>query len=608
MIIGTAGHIDHGKSALVTALTGKPVDRLAEERRRGITIDLNFAPLEFDGLPPAGIIDVPGHEDFVRTMVAGASGIDLALLVIDLAEGPRPQTEEHLAILEQLRVPRGIPVYTKADLVESDWAELVISEFGPRLAASAVSWLPPALVSALTGSGIGALRDRLRDLVSGPAAPRRGDAFRMPIDRAFSVAGIGTIVTGTTWTGRVSIGDQVMVLPERREARVRSIEAYGRPRPTADPGVRTALGLVGIERSQVARGQYVVTGDWEETNAIDVEIELLPGAPAALVPRSRVRVHLGTAEVLARFQPRDALPPGGWGLGRLVLEEPVIARGGDRIVIRSYSPVVTIGGGRVVDPLPPRKGGWPDSLASLTAAEWIGGLAARRRFGIEARSLSQLVGPAGATAAGAAGLTKVADRWLPESALEGAARRVVELVKAHHQATPTDAGLSLETIRQGVGAPVGVVEEVIERLGRRGTVRQQSGVVSLSGFTPIAVGGADGLERLVALVVEAGLEAPTLAELAERLGIGNAGPLVRRALDAGTIVAVDRERVAGPAALGRFRETLAEIGAQGEISPAAVREKLGLTRKYLIPLLEWADRQGVTRRVGDVRVLVQSGR
>jgi len=608
MIIGTAGHIDHGKSALVTALTGRPVDRLAEEKRRGITIDLNFAPLEFDGLPPAGIIDVPGHEDFVRTMVAGASGVDLALLVVDLAEGPRTQTEEHLAILEQLRIPRGIPVFTKADLVEPDWAELVIADFGSRLARSAVTWLEPAVVSAVTGAGIDQLRRRLREAVSGQAAKNRRDVFRMPIDRAFSVAGIGTIVTGTSWSGTVAVGDQVTLLPGRLTARVRSVEAYGQPRAAAEPGVRTALGLVGVERADAGRGTYVVTGNWEESLAVDVEVELLAAAAGPLVTRTRVRMHLGTAEVLARAQPRRPVEPGGRGLARLVLEGPVVARGGDRFVLRSYSPVRTIGGGRILDPLPPRRGGWPDGLGGLTAVEWVAGLAHRRPFGIEVGALPQLVGPAGEALARAAALSLVADRWLPGPVLGRIADRVVEIVKIHHRTVPADPGLSLETLRQAIGGPVGIVEQVVGDLERRGTVRVKAGVVALSGFSPRLIGGEEGLQRLIAAVEAAGLETPTADELAVALGLPSVAALVRRAVEAGSIVAVDRDRVATPAALARFRAALAEIGAHGEISPAAVREQVGLSRKYLIPLLEWADRQGVTRRVGDVRVLIQTGR
>ncbi|HEX7023598.1 MAG TPA: selenocysteine-specific translation elongation factor, partial [Gemmatimonadales bacterium] len=294
MIIGTAGHIDHGKSALVTALTGRAVDRLAEERRRGITIDLNFAPLELPGLPPAGIVDVPGHEDFVRTMVAGASGIDLVLLVVDASQGPQPQTWEHLAIVEQLRIPHGIPVITKADLADPDWIELITEELGSRLAVSPVSFEPPVVVSAVSGQGIEALRERLRVRLQGPAAAPVEDGFRMPIDRAFSLAGVGTVVTGTPWSGRLRIGDTVRILPGAgREGRVRSLEAYGHPRSEAGPGARTAVGLAGVERADIARGDVLVAGDlpWRATTALDVALELLPGAPP-VKRRLRVRLHL----------------------------------------------------------------------------------------------------------------------------------------------------------------------------------------------------------------------------------------------------------------------------------------------------------------------------
>jgi len=235
VIIGTAGHIDHGKSALVTALTGCAMDRLAEERRRGITIDLNFAPLRFEGLPPAGIVDVPGHEDFVRTMVAGASGIDLVLLVIDAAQGPQPQTWEHLAIVEQLRIPHGIPVITKADLADPEWVELVTADVMSRLERSPVSFEAPAIVSAVTGQGIAELRERLRARVEAYPSRTVADAFRMPIDRVFSLAGVGTVVTGTPWSGALRVGDQVRLLPAGLEARVRSLEAYGEGIASAAP-------------------------------------------------------------------------------------------------------------------------------------------------------------------------------------------------------------------------------------------------------------------------------------------------------------------------------------------------------------------------------------
>jgi selenocysteine-specific elongation factor len=274
MIVGLAGHIDHGKSSLVAALTGRSMDRLAEERRRGITIDLNFAPLELGPGRVAGMVDVPGHEDFVRTMVAGASGIDVALLVVAADEGIMPQTVEHLTILEHLGVRAGIPVVTKADLVEAEWLELVLLDVAERLGGSAVGFGPPLAVSARTGQGLPELRERLA--AQTPAARPSADLFRMPVDRAFSVAGIGTVVTGTAWSGQVAPGDMVAVLPEGITGRVRSVEMFGQSCTRSEPGARTAVGIAGLSRDAVRRGQVLVlAGDpWRPASALDVELAL----------------------------------------------------------------------------------------------------------------------------------------------------------------------------------------------------------------------------------------------------------------------------------------------------------------------------------------------
>ncbi len=341
-VIGTAGHIDHGKTALVKALTGVDTDRWEEEKRRGITIDLGFAPLPLgDGLQ-ASVVDVPGHEGFVRNMLAGATGIDVALLVIAADEGIMPQTEEHLAIVELLGVRRGIPVITKRDLVDGEWLELVHSEVSTRLARSRIGWERAVAVSALRGEGLDELRAALRriaaDLIERPA----DDLFRLPIDRVFAVAGAGTVVTGSTWSGTVAVGDAVRLLPLGREARVRSIEVHGEAAAQAVPGRRTALALVGVDKAELARGDVAVTGPaWGVTALLDVAVELLPGARKPLASRTRVRVHLGTAEVLARAVQTRAISPGTRGNARLLLEAPLVARGGDRFVLRSFSPVTT---------------------------------------------------------------------------------------------------------------------------------------------------------------------------------------------------------------------------------------------------------------------------
>jgi selenocysteine-specific elongation factor len=610
MIIGTAGHIDHGKSALVAALTGQTMDRLAEERRRGITIDLNFAPLRLgDGLI-AGVVDVPGHEDFVRTMVAGASGIDLALLVVAADEGIMPQTVEHLAVLEHLGVPAGIPVVTKADLVEPDWLDLVLAEVGERLSGSRVAFEPPLAASVRTGQGLDQLRARLAERAKHLAPHRAADLFRLPVDRAFSVAGVGTVVTGTAWSGRLSVGEAVRLLPSQRSGRVRSIESYGAALGQSEPGARTAVGIAGVQRDDAHRGTWLVTAEspWAVVQALDAELTLEPGAPRTLTARSRVRVHLGTAEVMARVHPRSPIEPGGTGLARVTLEGPVVARGGDRLVLRSYSPVTTIGGGRVLDPSPPlRRTAWPVGLASGEAAERFGALLDRRAGGIPAGDLSVLLGvpPAAAAAISrnAAGVRLVGDLWVREATLAELGARALALLKAHHRSRPSDLGLSLETLRHGLRAPDRLAEQAVADLAAGGRIRITDGIATQSGFVPRVEGGDAEIDRFVHILEQAGLSPPSLAELEQQTGRRDVGAILRLAAQSGKIEAVERERYYARPALDRFAAALTEMGRESLIAPAALRDRLGISRKYLIPLLEWADARGITERVGAGRKL-----
>jgi selenocysteine-specific elongation factor len=610
VIIGTAGHIDHGKSALVAALTGQTMDRLAEERRRGITIDLNFAPLPLGDGRTAGIVDVPGHEDFVRTMVAGASGIDLALLVIAADEGIMPQTLEHLAVLEHLGVEAGIPVVTKADLVEPAWLDLVVADVAERLSRSRVRFEPPLATSVRSGVGLAALRSRLVERAAELRPRRTGDLFRLPVDRAFSVAGVGTVVTGTAWTGKVGIGDAVRLMPSDAVGRVRSIESYGAALEASETGARTAVGIAGVQREQAHRGSWLVSADapWSALLAIDVELELEPDAPRTLTTRSRVRVHLGTAEVMARVHPREPIAPGGRGFARLTLEGPVVARGGDRIVVRSYSPVTTIGGGRVLDPAPPRRrAAWPAGLSSDDGVTRFEALLERRPGGISAGELPILLGVAPAEAAAIAraapAVTRLGDIWIREKTLADLGNRAVGVLKAHHRARPSDRGLSLETLRRGLRAPEPLAERAVADLTSSGRIRVAGGVATLSGFVPRVEGGDAEIDRFVRLLEDAGLEPPTLAELERQTGRRDVSAILRLAAQAGKVEAVERERFYARPALERFAATLVEIGRESLISPGALRDRLGISRKYLIPLLEWADAKGITERVGDARRL-----
>jgi selenocysteine-specific elongation factor len=610
VIVGTAGHIDHGKSALVAALSGRAMDRLAEERRRGITIDLNFAPLALPGGAIAGAVDVPGHEDFIRTMVAGASGIDLALLVVAADEGMMPQTFEHLAVLEHLGIRAGIPVVTKADLVEPEWLELMLLEVAERLAASSVPFEAPVATSVRSGLGLDVLRARLAARAAMLEPRDQADLFRMPVDRAFSLSGVGTVVTGTVWSGRVGVGDAVTLLPAGHPGRVRSIESYGRSLERSEPGTRTALGIAGLSRENAERGTWIVASAhaWPSSTALDVELVLQPDAPRPLVSRSRVRVHLGTAEVMARVQPRAPIEPGHRGVARLVLERPVVARGEDRFVVRSYSPVTTIGGGRVLDPDPRRRRAtWPPTLIGESPAERLAALIERRPGGLPAAVLPILLGrpPAEAevTARTSHGLTLVGDRWVRTATVRELGARALEALKAYHRAHPSERGMPLETLRHGLRAAAPLVDQALADAAAAGRVRLRDGLAVQSGFVPRVAGGDAEIDRLVRILEEADLAPPSLAELARQTGRQDVGAILRLAAQAGRVEAVERERYYARPALERFAGALADIGRDSLIGPAAIRDRLGISRKFMIPLLEWADAKGITERVGDQRRL-----
>ena len=620
-VIGTAGHIDHGKTALVKALTGVDTDRWEEEKRRGITIDLGFAPLPLGDDVQASVVDVPGHEGFVRNMLAGATGIDVALLVIAADEGIMPQTEEHLAIVELLGVRRGIPVITKRDLVDAEWLELVQGEVAARLAASRVRWERAVAVSALTGEGLDELRGALgrvaADLVERPAA----DLFRLPIDRVFAVAGAGTVVTGSTWSGGVAVGESVRLLPLGRDVRVRSIEVHGESAARAVPGRRTALALVGVDKSELARGDVAVTGPgWHATGMLDAAVELLRGAHKPLASRTRVRVHLGTAEVLARVVQTRAIGPGETGPARLVLETPLVARGGDRFVLRSFSPVTTIGGGVVLDPFPPqrtrlrRRRIVPDQtpaqrLEALVVEAGLAGVATDTlavRLGVAPRRVTNVIAEVGD------GLLALGEMLVASAAVTAEAARLAEVLRRHHKEHPLDPGMSLQALRATVGGgaassppPAAVVDAVLEQGVRGRKLEIVESVARVPGWRPAFDARASGARDQVARrVAEAKWQVPTVAELERELPNAPVRAVLAHLAREGVVEQMDQERYAAAPALAEFRAVLeATLTELGSATPAELRDRLGLTRKYLIPLLEWADRRGVTRRAGDARVL-----
>jgi selenocysteine-specific elongation factor len=630
-VVGTAGHIDHGKTALVEALTGVWTDRLPEEKARGISIDLGFAPLELGpGAPPASVVDVPGHEAFVKNMVAGATGIDAVLFVVAADEGMMPQSREHLLVLEALGVSRGVVAVTKADLVEAEWLDLVVEAVQGELREGPLAGAPLVVVSSRTGQGMDELREELARAVEAAPARAADFPFRLPVDRAFGVAGAGTVATGTVWSGAVAEGETVVVLPAGERARVRSIQVHGRAVARAEAGHRAAVALAGLDGRSVGRGSTVVGADrpWHPAARLDAVVRLAPTAPRPLRSGTRVRIHHGTSEVMARIRPYDGRPiqPGDGALAALQLEAPVVAAVGDRIVVRAYSPTTTIGGGEVLALGPPRvRGRAREERASRLAALVVGGegerlvlaLQAAGTAGIDERALPLATGlgeralAAAVAATGAGDLPAVerhGTRWFTRAAREELQERLVVALAEHHASEPLQPGLPLEAARQRLRpARVALIEAAIAGAELAGRVTREGAVLALAGRRVELGAGDERLAaRLRAAYAEAGIEPPDTTELAARL---EAEPRrlreVQRHLERqGEIVKLASDWYADAAALSRAEAALVErLGHLGSAETGAFKELFGVSRKYLIPLLEHFDRRGVTRREGNRRVL-----
>ncbi|MFL5562574.1 MAG: selenocysteine-specific translation elongation factor [Gemmatimonadaceae bacterium] len=603
MIIGTAGHIDHGKTTLVQALTGVDTDRLPEEKKRGITIELGFAPLELPGIGVAGVVDVPGHEAFVRTMLAGATGIDLALLVIAADEGIMPQTREHLAILTLLAVRGGVVALTKTDLVEDEWLALVTEDVRGVLAGSPLTDAPIVPVSAQTGAGLDALRVALSEAASHLPARDPDDLFRMPVDRSFTVKGTGTVVTGTVWSGSLASDAAIRIMPHGRAARVRGIQSHGAPAARAAPGSRVALSIAGVERDEVPRGSWIISDvEWGATRMLRADVALLEDA-APLGPRTRVRFHLGTQDVGARIVAAGgALAPGAIRGARVLLDEPVLARTGDRFVLRMPSPAATIGGGVIADPSPgvARPRPWAPNMAVEERFDAL--LAEAGAHGISPRTLAVRLGvsprAAASLAASQANLVTAADgRLLAAAVVDAAVERARALVADYHRASPLDVGMPLAALRSALAAGASVVDLVVSRLSSAGTLVIEGATASMAGWTPTLAGSDAALSSAVqARLAAAGREPPSVPELAVALGTDPL-PVLRFLERIGTVAQVADDRYYLTSELDALVEILRTGMSSGRVySPAELREITGLSRKYLIPFLEYCDRRGITVR------------
>jgi len=614
MILGTAGHVDHGKTALVKALTGVDTDRLEEEKRRGITIDLGFAPLRFDEGLTLGVVDVPGHEAFVRNMVAGATGIDLALLVIAADEGIMPQTREHLSILRLLGVRGGVVALSKCDLVDAEWLELVRDDVRAALAETPLATAPVVSTSTTSGAGIAELRDAIRRAATS-LPPRDGDdLFRMPIDRAFSMKGTGTVVTGTVWSGTLRRDGTAQVLPLGRAVRVRGLESHGTSIPAATTGMRAAVALAGADVADLRRGQVLVADEsWAATTTLLARVEMLPSARQALGPRTRLRFHLGTADVGARVVAAGgSLRPGASAAARVVLDEPVIARAGDRFVLRGEAPLVTVGGGIVDDPLPHGRRARPWGRTASSAAERLERhLADAGVRGVAIASLPVRLGArpddADALAHGdeSLGTRRIGDRVYAARAVQGAREALLALVDGHHASAPLEPGAPLQSIRSRVGVPPELADAIVHEAVASGEVQLDGGLIARRGWVPRLTERQLRLrDDLIALLQRAGREPPSGAELEAAHG-ADVVPLLRLLERERQVVAVEADRwFARPSLnelIGRLR---AGMTPGREHSPAELRDILGFSRKFLIPFLEYCDRHHITERRSSGRVLL----
>lgn len=629
VIVGTAGHIDHGKSTLIEALTGTHPDRLEEEKRRGITIDLGFAFLEEGGVR-FGFVDVPGHERFVKNMLAGTSGIDLVLLVIASDEAIKPQTREHFDICRLLGVKRGVITLTKTDLVDRDTTELVRLEIEDFVKGSFLEGAPIVAVSAKTGEGLAELKKALQQAAHDLGEKEASRYFRLPIDRSFAVKGFGTVVTGTLISGQVTVGQEVELLPDRKLLRVRGLQTGGQTVERAGAGQRTAVNLAGVEHSAVERGMVLAEpGRFAKTPRIDAQLQLLKSA-APLKHRARVHFHAGTAETIAEIllHDRAELKPGESALAHLRLAGDVVAARGDHFIVRQFSPVLTIGGGVVLDVLarrPTRKdSGRVKFLGTLergTDEEILRAMVERHILGVGMQEIVTRMGwkeeEARATAeklVRRGAIRKVNEGPLlliTEPLFQEISKKLLARVESYHKENPLSPGIPKEDLRVNVGRRVRTetFRAAIDELVRQNKLATQGELVKKPGteitLTPEEMQAKQQIEQAFG---NAGLAVPSVKEVLAQLAVESrrAEKILQILLREKRLVRVSPELIFHAEALGQLGPLLRSYKkTKGErIGVPAFKELTGITRKYAIPLLEYLDRQRLTRRMGDERVIL----
>ena len=628
IILGTAGHIDHGKTSLIRALTGIDTDRLKEEKERGITIELGFAHLALPDGKLLGIVDVPGHEKFVKNMVAGATGIDLVALVIAADEGVMPQTREHLEICSLLKIKYGFVVLTKVDMVDSDWLELVREDVTEYLSETFLADAPVAEVSSVTGEGI----PELIELISQMAAkiPERdmGHLFRLPIDRVFTMKGFGTVITGTSVSGQIRTGDDVTIYPQGIASKIRGIHVHNQAMEEVHAGLRTAINLQGIEKMMLHRGNVVATKDaLRATYMLDVVLELLPSAPRKLKNRAKVRFHAGTSEIISTLVllDRDVLNPGETCLAQIRMDAPTTVLKGDRYVLRSYSPVRTIGGGQILHPLPGKKKRFQERILNELKLlekgeeeEIIEVFVSMGRFqGVGEEELSFLVNMSRKKLTEQLNALKARRRiirfdkeqgtMIHADFMEKAREELLETLSEYHKAFPLKQGLIKEELRSRMAGPRDpkLFNHLIHQLAKEEALVQEKEVVRLKDHqVTLAQDQEKVRQELEEIYADGRLQPPYFKEIKSKFQGNSASEVLGVMVKDGVLLKVKEDLYFHRSAMEALENELVDfLKANGEITTPQFKEMTGASRKYTIPLIEYFDKSQVTVRVGDSRVL-----
>jgi selenocysteine-specific elongation factor len=629
-VLGTAGHVDHGKTALIKALTGVDTDRLKEEKQRGITIELGFASLLLPSGETLGIVDVPGHEKFIKNMVSGAAGIDLVMMVIAADEGIMPQTKEHLHICSLLGISKGLVALTKTDMVEKEWLDMVQSEIVEFLQGTFLEGAPVVPVSAVKKEGLDDLIGALDATVNQIAEKTDDGIFRLPADRVFTMKGFGTVVTGTLISDHIKTGEEVQILPENITARIRGIQVHNQPVEEAWAGQRTAINLQGIEKSVINRGDVLVRPQtvWP-SQRLDVFIEFLTSNSKNLKNRALVRLHTGASEIIARIilLEKDELTPGQKEFAQLVLTDKDVVVAGDHFVLRSYSPVTTIGGGQIIDPLPAKhkrlnikviedlnvlqKGALPEKISVILERAGFTGISLQGlafRLGVKAKIIREAL--ENLFSARKAFLLDSEDTTVISAGLFNQLEEIIiKNVTAYHKGNPLKEGISKEELKVSLKNAVSpkLFNLVISSLNKKGNIVSDKDNVRLAKYQVELAGDLDSLRQdIIRIYNEAGLMPASLSEIINKFSDRKtkAQSIVNLMLKEGDLIKINEELCFSREPLNKLRNDYkAMLIKDGKATPATFKELTGLSRKYIIPLMEYFDMNKLTVRVGDHRIL-----